>query len=302
MRKITVLSSFILKIAAIVFMTLDHVGLLLSMLYPTDLSIVGTYGVATIFRTFGRLALPLFAFMIVEGVIHTKNIKKYFLRLGILAALISIAFIVIEYSSLSSVLGSLLRAGNIFLDLLLLAVAVYLLKQPKLPFKFLTLLIVGFSVLSFVVKGIEESTGFDLYWYPAFLTMQYDWFTIVLGIAFYFSYYVADTYIKLLENYSGVNKDMWVENGNYRLLVNICSIFFLVVISIFFYLFTYFWPNGVFWDASAQVYAIFSGAFILLYNGKRGYNAKWFQYGSYIYYPLHILIIGIIYVISIGGL
>lgn len=302
MRKMTFLSSFIIKIAAIVFMTLDHVGLLLSMLYPADMTIVGTYGLATIFRTFGRLALPLFAFMIVEGVIHTKNIKKYFLRLGILAALISIVFIVAEYSSLSSAAGSLLRAGNIFLDLLLLALAVYLLKQPKLPLKFLTLLIVGFSVLSFVVKCTEQSTGFDLYWYPAFLTMQYDWFTIVLGIAFYFSYYVADTYIKLQQNRSGLDKDMWVENGNYRLLVNISSIFFLVVISIFYYLFTFFWPSGVFWDASSQVYAIFSGAFILLYNGKRGYNAKWFQYGSYLYYPLHILVIGIIYIIAIGGI
>ena len=49
-----------------------------------------------------------------------------------------------------------------------------------------------------------------------------------------------------------------------------------------------------------QIYALFAGAFILLYNGKRGYNSKWFEYGGYAYYPLHILIIALIfYLISL---
>ena len=67
MRKITCLSSFILKIVALVTMTFDHVGLMLEMLYPTKLDILEMAGV---FRIIGRLALPLFVFMIVEGVIH----------------------------------------------------------------------------------------------------------------------------------------------------------------------------------------------------------------------------------------
>jgi len=45
-----------------------------------------------------------------------------------------------------------------------------------------------------------------------------------------------------------------------------------------------------------------SGALILLYNGRRGYNAKWFQYGSYLYYPLHIVALIVIFIISNGGL
>ena len=44
-----------------------------------------------------------------------------------------------------------------------------------------------------------------------------------------------------------------------------------------------------------QLFAILAGVFILLYSGLRGYNKKWFQYGSYIYYLLHMLIIGVIF-------
>ena len=74
------------------------------------------------------------------------------------------------------------------------------------------------------------------------------------------------------------------------------------VVIIFEYMFVYIWPSGIFWDASIQLYALISGAFILLYNGQRGYNAKWFQYGSYIFYPLHLLIIIGIFLIINGGL
>ena len=76
MRKITFLSSFFIKIFALLFMTLDHVGLFLRMQFYDN---AGLMVVSEVFRSFGRLALPLFAFMIVEGVLHTKSIGKYLL-------------------------------------------------------------------------------------------------------------------------------------------------------------------------------------------------------------------------------
>ncbi|MBR5125439.1 MAG: hypothetical protein IKU68_01760 [Oscillospiraceae bacterium] len=54
-----------LKILAAVFMTIDHMGL---MLFP---------GVP-LFRILGRLALPIFAYMIAEGCKYTRNRKRYF--------------------------------------------------------------------------------------------------------------------------------------------------------------------------------------------------------------------------------
>ena len=299
MKNKTFLSSFILKVVALVTMAFDHVGLLLETLNPSNLS---TLEIAHIFRIIGRLALPLFAFMIVEGVMHTKSFKKYLFRLGIMALIISLAFIIMEYTSIRNYAHGLLRAGNIFIDLSLLAVSIYLLKQDKIWKKFLILLPLCFSILSFIIKGIETSNVIDINWFPCFLTMQYDWFTILLGLGFYISYLLGDVYIKFTEPSTKMDKSIWENNGNYRLLVNIIATFFLVVINFLYYSTIYFWPNAVFWDANTELFSIISGAFILLYNGKRGYNAKWFQYGSYLYYPLHLVIIILVFIIINGGL
>ena len=296
MRKVTFISSFFIKIFALLFMTMDHVGLYLRMQYYDSGSLMQ---LSEVFRCFGRLALPLFAFMIVEGVLHTKNIRKYFLRLGIMASFISIVFMVLEYSSAFTEFSSLLRAGNIFIDLLLVAVMVYCLKHPKWYIKLITLLPIAFSALSFVVKGVETEQHIYIHWFPCFLTMQYDIFTILLGLAFYASYLLADLYIVQI---GGYDKSIWEETGGYRLLVNIIMVVLATVVHFFYYSFYYIWPDGVFWDCTQQLWAIISSAFILFYSGKRGYNAKWFQFGSYVYYPLHIAIIAIIFIITNGGL
>ena len=278
---------------------MDHVGQFLMIQYPYKHDVIE---LANTLRLFGRLALPLFVFMIVEGVLHTKNFKKYLLRLGIMASVISLVFITLEYIYPVNDLSSLFRAGNIFLDLTLLAIAVYFIKHENKKLRFITLLPVAYSVLSFIVKCVESSQNMDIHWFPYFLTMQYDWLSIILGLGFYFSYLSADLYIKYLQPVSGLDKDMWIETGRYRFLVNLIAVIVSSIIHIFYYLFVYMWPEGVFWDAGIQVYALFSGAFVLLYSGKRGYNAKWFQYGSYLYYPLHIIAIAIVYIVINGGL
>lgn len=66
---------FWIKIIACVSMFLDHVKYLLG-----ESNFVTQY--------LGRLAFPLFMFVMVEGYCHTRDVKKYLIRLGI-AALIS---------------------------------------------------------------------------------------------------------------------------------------------------------------------------------------------------------------------
>ena len=61
----------LLKMLALITMTCDHVGL---QLFPDIL----------IFRIIGRLAMPIYAFMIAEGCRHTRNRKKYLLLLWFL--------------------------------------------------------------------------------------------------------------------------------------------------------------------------------------------------------------------------
>ena len=277
-------------------MTLDHVGLYLRMQYWFDDSIMQ---LSEVFRCFGRLALPLFAFMIVEGVLHTKSIGKYLLRLGIMASFISFVFMLLEYTTWFEGLEELLRAGNIFIDLLLLAIMIYCLKHPKWYIKLITLLPLAFSALSFIVKGIETEQQIYIHWFPCFLTMQYDFLPLLLGLGFYAAYLVMDLYIKYVVK---ADKVVFEENGSYRFMVNLLMVFFATIVHLFYYSFHYTWSDAVFWDYTQQLFAILSGAFILFYSGRRGYNAKWFQYGSYLYYPIHIGIIALIMIITNGGL
>ncbi len=70
-----------LKLIAMLSMTCDHVGL---QLFPD----------VVLLRILGRLALPIYAYMIAEGCRHTRNRKKYFLRLFGLAAVCQIVYFV----------------------------------------------------------------------------------------------------------------------------------------------------------------------------------------------------------------
>lgn len=73
------ISAAILQIIAIFTMTIDHIAY---YLFP-DL---------TLFRIIGRLAFPLFAFMIVEGFKQTHSRSKYFLRLLLTALVTQVLF------------------------------------------------------------------------------------------------------------------------------------------------------------------------------------------------------------------
>ena len=282
-------------------MVCDHIGLALVAFFPYDMNVIQA---SNVLRGFGRLALPLFIFMIVEGVLHTKNFKKYLLRLGIMASIISTVLIIITYVNFGDGfnLVPFQGVGNIFIDLVLTALTTYLLKQENNYLKLLILLPLGISFASFFVKAYEYATGAAVHWCPNWLYLQFDWVSVILGIGFFYSYKLADFYIETTTAKNGMDKSIWDASGRYRFLVNIISIEVILFVNIIFYLFKYVWASGTFWDANIQLFAVFSGAFILLYNGKRGYNAKWFQYGSYLFYPVHIIIIIVICALVSGGI
>lgn len=73
------MSSFILKIIAIITMLFDHLGYII-------------YEKFTFMNLIGRLSFPIFAFQISEGYTHTKNLKRYFLRLIIFAIISQIPY------------------------------------------------------------------------------------------------------------------------------------------------------------------------------------------------------------------
>ena len=284
-----ILSNFWLKVIALLTMTFDHIGFLIGN-YNYDLSIA--------FRYVGRLALPLFCFMIVEGAIHTKSFKKYALRLGIMASLISIGILVSDTVPYFKENGFSMRSeGVIFLDLLLGATAAYCLRQKKWYIKLLAILPLAYGIASFIATALEScGCHGHILWFPYFMRTQYGWYAILMCILFYFAVPLANIFISYLSGLTGIDKENYKGSNIERNSINIISVIMLAVATLAFYGCGVLMPNKyVFWMQDVQLFAIVSGAFILLYNGLRGYNKKWFQYGSYLYYPLHMAILYLIF-------
>lgn len=77
--RISCLSGFQLKCIAILSMALDHTG---AALFPQEIWL----------RCAGRLAFPIFCFLIVEGFVHTHDVYRYMARLGVFALISEIPY------------------------------------------------------------------------------------------------------------------------------------------------------------------------------------------------------------------
>lgn len=92
----TIINSATIKIIAMASMLIDHLGafVLLPWLQAGNgqANFETWNSVYTASRAVGRLAFPLFCFLIVEGFQHTRDVKKYLKRLGIFALISEIPF------------------------------------------------------------------------------------------------------------------------------------------------------------------------------------------------------------------
>ena len=100
----TNLDTDFLKLIAIVSMLIDHIG---GAFFPE----VG------IFRWIGRLAFPIFCYCLTVGLLYTRSVKKYLLRLGIFA-LVSQPFYILAFHPVGQFAENLTN-WNIFFTLFL---------------------------------------------------------------------------------------------------------------------------------------------------------------------------------------
>lgn len=106
-----------LKIIAMVTMLIDHIT---AVLIPED-TLAYMIG-----RSIGRLAFPIFCFLLVEGLLHTKDIRKYLLSLGIFALLSEIPFDLAFAQSFTP--SSSQYHQNVFFTLFIGLAVIYILK------------------------------------------------------------------------------------------------------------------------------------------------------------------------------
>ena len=131
------MSSFVLKIIAIVTMFIDHIG-------------YAIFGGFSFFNYIGRISFPIFAFQISEGYIHTRNLKKYFFRLFIFAFISQIPF-AIFYKLVSNEF-----VLNIFFTLLLGLACIYIYDKSK----YKILAIIASIAIGFIAEFFHCDYGF----------------------------------------------------------------------------------------------------------------------------------------------
>ena len=127
-----------LRLLALLSMLADHTGL---ALFPR----VG------VFRCVGRLAFPLYCFLLVQGYIHTHNVRAYARRLLLLAILSEIPFDLLIFGRVSCTVEQ-----NVLFSLLLGLAAVWVVdRYESEPAKaaLATLLVFMLSMLARVSYG-----------------------------------------------------------------------------------------------------------------------------------------------------
>ena len=241
------MSAFLLRLIACLAMLLDHIGYLEGNL---------------ILRAIGRIAFPIFVYLVYNGFRHTSCRWRYALRMAIFAVISQIPFSLLCADTLTY------ESGNVFFTLLagLLCIwATDLLRKYKVGKWFCWLPTV--MICSVYLLG--------------WLRSDYGGRGIVLAMIFYF--------------FDG--KRWW--NRLAVALLCLVAVFYNQLTSVAINLLRHgmlAFPALNRWDLW-QLFSLASLPLIFLYNGKKGpqpknrFAAKLTQFGFYAFYPLHMLVL-----------
>lgn len=145
------LTSNQLKLLAMLTMTLDHIGV---QMFPGALWL----------RIVGRLAFPIYAYMIAEGCAHTRNRRKYLLQMAGLALLCQLVYFF--------AMGSLFQC--ILVTFTLSILLIYACDTGSRPLTALALL--GVAFVTVALPRLLPGTDFDI---------DYGFFGVLVPVAAY---------------------------------------------------------------------------------------------------------------------
>lgn len=221
-----------LKLIACVTMLIDHFGHAIVPTLPVPYMVDLYYAC----RIIGRLAFPIYCFLLAEGMRHTRNPLKYILRLGIGVLLAELPFDILFEGGFSW------ASQSVMVTLTLGAVMLLCMRRTEKK-SLKLLLILPFALLAELARcdyggwGIAMIAVFGLF---DRLSMQ------TIGI----------------------------------LLVNACMESAMLPIL------------GV--PVSVQLFAVFAMVPIAFYSGKKLSQSRAVQWGFYLFYPAHLLVLWMI--------
>lgn len=292
-----VFTSNVLKLIACFTMLLDHIGKIIYLFFPTDTN----YWIDYSFSIIGRFAFPIYVFLLIEGFYHTKNIKKYFLRLGIMAIVIGLAEIILAAIPDLALTNTLLKAGNIFIDLLLILLTLFLFNNKNKELKIFAIFPIGYFILClFIQNGMIHIFNNPLKILLTGFMSQYSFVSPILIVLFILIHLLYTNIIH--KKYS--DEDLKTININ-ALNRDIRTNSFILAVTVFAllsYLLTYFISDSsiINTDCVINTYFILSIFVIYFYNGKLGKTNIYIKSAYYLFYPLHLGIIFLLtYLISL---
>ena len=202
----------------------------------------------------GRIAFPIFAFLLVEGYFHTRNLKKYVKRLVVFALLSEIPF---DLAMGSTVFYPIHQ--NVLWSFLIALGLIHWNEKARTSGKQWKRVLVGAaSILLGYILGLVTMVDF---YHAGILTV----------LAFYF--FRGRTWL----HRAGQLVCLWYIN--FELLGGL-------VYEV--------WLFGRMFSFTRQGLALLALVPIWMYRGRQGYHSKALQYGYYAFYPLHLLILGLL--------
>ncbi len=257
-----------LKIIALITMFIDHIAaVVIWRVYVASFSITGSmqmsdyvgdkiiawvadnqelvYGIYEVMRYIGRMAFPIYCFLLVEGFLYTRSVKKYALRLFLFALISEIPFDLAIAGQWWS-----LEYGNVFFTLLSGLLLIW--------------------ALSYVEKFYEfwMEKNWDSFLGKLMVAIAGGFVAIVLG---------GFAEIVLKADYGMAGVFAIAVMYLFRQMRELGFILAILLLSVM--------------SSNTEILALLMLYPLMKYDGTRGKNIK---YVFYAFYPVHLLILGLI--------
>ena len=201
----------------------------------------------------GRVSFPIFAFMIVEGYFHTKNLRKYVCRLLVFAILSEISF-------------NLAVGSRIFYPV-----------HQNVLWSFL----ISIGLIHWNEKVKEGSA-----WKRVVVGIASACIGYIVGLLTFVDYYHAGI-LTVLVFYFFKDRKWWCYLGQ---LFCLWYINFEMLGGLSYEVMLF----GEIHFIARQGIAVLALIPIWLYRGRQGHHSRILQYFYYTFYPLHLLLLGVI--------